>query len=155
VKLSRTSLCLTLTSTGAGLGAVGLVAFGVAFFAAAFVATFVAGFVAGLTARAVVFAPAIDFPGVVFGLIAMVDFVGLYDIYSLYEAHFETTVHTVPVQPRYTPTSVGALMDPMFLKQAVTDMVATTDAEGPQVASIGDVLKATAQRVIATLRHRQ
>ena len=63
-------------------------------------------------------------------------------------------MHTVPVQPRYTPTSVGALMDPEFLRQAVNDMVATTDAEGPQVPSFGDVLKAAALRVIATLRHQ-
>jgi hypothetical protein len=64
-------------------------------------------------------------------------------------------VHTVPVQPRHTPTSVGALMDPVFLRQAVNDMVATTDAEGPQIPSIGDALKTAALRVIAALRgHR-
>ena len=61
-------------------------------------------------------------------------------------------MHTVPVQPRHTPTSVGALMDPVFLRQAVNDMVATTDAEGPQVSSIGDLLKAAALRLVATLR---
>ena len=64
-------------------------------------------------------------------------------------------MHTVPVQPRHTPTSVGALMDPVFLRQAVNDMVATTDAEGPQVPSLGDALRAAALRVIATLRHRR
>ena len=64
-------------------------------------------------------------------------------------------MHTVPVQPRHTPTSVGALMDPVFLRQAVNDMVATTDAEGPRVPSLGDVLRAAALRVIATLRHRR
>ena len=45
-------------------------------------------------------------------------------------------------------------MDPVFLRQAVNDMVATTDAEGPQVPSLGDMLKAAALRVITTLRHR-
>ena len=44
-------------------------------------------------------------------------------------------MHTVPVQPRHTPSSVGALMDPVFLRQAVNDMVATTDAEGPEAVS--------------------
>ena len=64
-------------------------------------------------------------------------------------------MHTVSVQPRHTPTSVGALMDPVFLRQAVNDMVATTDAGGPQVPSIGDVLKAAGLRFIAALRaHR-
>ena len=66
-------------------------------------------------------------------------------------------MHTVPVQPRYTPTSVGALMDPGFLRQAVNDMVATTDAEGPQVPSVGDALRATAHRfgeALGHLRHR-
>jgi hypothetical protein len=43
-------------------------------------------------------------------------------------------------------------MDPVFLRHAVNDMVATTDAEGPQIPSIGDLVKATALRVIATLR---
>ncbi|HKW82517.1 MAG TPA: hypothetical protein VJN68_02090 [Burkholderiaceae bacterium] len=60
-------------------------------------------------------------------------------------------MHTVPVQPRHTPTSVGALMDPGFLRQAVNDMVATTDAEGPQVPSVGDVLKAGTRRLAAAL----
>ena len=46
-------------------------------------------------------------------------------------------------------------MDPVFLRQAVNDMVATTDAEGPQIPSIGDALKMAALRVIAALRaHR-
>ena len=62
-------------------------------------------------------------------------------------------MHTVPVQPRYTPSSVGALMDPGFLRQAVNDMVATTDAEGPQIPSIGDALKAAAFRCGETLGH--
>jgi len=62
-------------------------------------------------------------------------------------------VHTVPVQPRHTPTSVGALMDPEFLRQAVNDMVATTDAEGPQIPSIGDAFKAAAFRLGAALGH--
>ena len=61
-------------------------------------------------------------------------------------------MHTVTVQPRHTPTSVGALMDPVFLRQAVNDMVATTDAEGPQVPSVSDLVKAAALRVVATLR---
>lgn len=61
-------------------------------------------------------------------------------------------MHTIPVQPRHTPTSVGALMDPGFLRQAVNDMVATTDAEGPQVPSVGDMLKAGALRCAAGLR---
>lgn len=60
-------------------------------------------------------------------------------------------MHTVPVQPRYTPTSVGALMDPGFLKQAVNDMVATTDAEGPQIPSVGDALKTAASHFAAAL----
>jgi hypothetical protein len=42
-------------------------------------------------------------------------------------------------------------MDPEFLRQAVNDMVATTDAEGPQVPSVGDVLKASALRCAAAL----
>ncbi len=64
-------------------------------------------------------------------------------------------MHTVQVKPRYTPTSFGAPMDPEFLRQAVNDMVATTDAEGPLVPSMGDVLKAAALRLLAELRaHR-
>jgi len=43
-------------------------------------------------------------------------------------------------------------MDPGFLRQAVNDMVATTDAEGPQVPSVGDMLKAGALRCAAGLR---
>ena len=64
-------------------------------------------------------------------------------------------MHTVPVQPRHTPTSIGALMDPVFLRHAVNDMVATTDAEGPQVPSLGDVLRSAALRVVSTLRRRR
>ena len=57
-------------------------------------------------------------------------------------------MHTIPVRPRHTPTSVGALMDPGFLRQAVNDMVATTDAEGPEVPSLIDTLKAAALRAL-------
>jgi len=64
-------------------------------------------------------------------------------------------MHTVPVQPRHTPSSVGALMDPVFLRQAVNDMVATTDAEGPEVPSLADRLRAAALRFGALLHHPQ
>jgi len=39
-------------------------------------------------------------------------------------------------------------MDPGFLRQAVNDMVATTDAEGPEVPSLIDTLKAAALRAL-------
>ena len=63
-------------------------------------------------------------------------------------------MHTVPVQPRHTPTSVGALMDPGFLRQAVNDMVATTDAEGPEVPSLVDTLKAAVLRALTAAHVR-
>ena len=44
-------------------------------------------------------------------------------------------------------------MDPGYLRQAVNDMVATTDAEVPQMPSIGDALRAAAFRFGETLEH--
>lgn len=38
-------------------------------------------------------------------------------------------MHAIRLRARYTPTSVGALMDPGFLRKAVNDMIATTDEE--------------------------
>jgi hypothetical protein len=37
------------------------------------------------------------------------------------QAFLETTMYTHPTQPHYTPSSVGALMDPGFLRSAVID----------------------------------
>jgi hypothetical protein len=37
-------------------------------------------------------------------------------------------MHPVRFRARFSPSSVGALMDPAFLRRAVNDMVATTDA---------------------------
>lgn len=45
-------------------------------------------------------------------------------------------------------------MDPGFLRQAVNDMVATTDAEGPEVPSLIDTLKAAALRAFIAARVR-
>jgi hypothetical protein len=43
-------------------------------------------------------------------------------------------MHPVRFRTHYTPTSVGALMDPGFLRHAVNDMVATTDAQDAPAA---------------------
>jgi hypothetical protein len=38
------------------------------------------------------------------------------------QVFLETSMHTHQAQPHYAPSSVGALMDPAFLRRAVTDM---------------------------------
>jgi len=45
-------------------------------------------------------------------------------------------------------------MDPGFLRQAVNDMVATTDAEGPEVPSLMDTLKAAVLRALTAAHVR-
>jgi len=45
----------------------------------------------------------------------------------------ETAMYTPREQPHYTPSSVGALMDPAFLRRAVRDAQASGHAAVPPV----------------------
>jgi hypothetical protein len=65
-------------------------------------------------------------------------------------------MHAVPIHPRYTPTSVGALMDPVFLRRAVNDMAADTtpsDAQVPLAPSTLDLIERCAARLAAAVAH--
>jgi hypothetical protein len=48
-------------------------------------------------------------------------------------AFWETAMHAHQVQPHYAPSSVGALMDPAFLRNAVID--ANGDRRAESIAS--------------------
>jgi len=49
---------------------------------------------------------------------------------------WETAMHAHQVQPHYAPTSVGALMDPAFLRNAVIDANGDRRAESPASPSL-------------------
>jgi len=76
----------------------------------------------------------------------------LYGIYSLYQLGKAFSImRTAPI---HTPTSVGALIDPVFLKRAVDDTGAnTTDAEEPEAPSTRAALQRCARRLAAALSH--
>jgi hypothetical protein len=61
-------------------------------------------------------------------------------------------MHPVRFRAQYTPTSVGALMDPVFLRRAINDMVTTTDTvEASRPRSMVRAWPARATALIAGL----
>jgi len=61
-------------------------------------------------------------------------------------------MHAHPVQPHYAPTSVGALMDPAFLRNAVIDANGDRRAESTASPSLRQRWRLAVDAITTALR---